>query len=64
MTEYKKCEGCEECRHWSWCSLRPFTFEELGPCPCWNCLVKSMCHKLCEDYNEWYKNEFVFEETD
>lgn len=55
INKYRHCIGCfsynskdEECAH---CFVMPIC------CPCQKCLVKSMCHKPCEKFEEYYADE-------
>jgi len=45
--EYEECKGCSVVDD---CGFLFFNTEET--CPCFNCLIKPMCRKACE---EWIK---------
>lgn len=46
---------CNECAQWFWrCSFREIKLADRDSCPCCNCLVKSMCNDICEEFiNCW-----------
>jgi len=44
--KYKRCEGCLM----SICNYAKYNLED-NPCPCTECIVKSMCQSSCEKYD-------------
>jgi hypothetical protein len=48
INEYPNCNGCgTECEM--------IEFNKNRSCPCTQCLVKTMCHDMCEEWGEWYE---------
>ncbi len=57
MTSEKNCKGCrtlisiEKLNH----DCCYYTYNENGDCPCTLCVIKAMCDKACDNYDEWTK---------
>ena len=62
INKYRHCIGCvsyiskdeayiskdKECK---------YVFVMPNVCPCQNCLIKTMCHKPCDSFKEYYADE-------
>jgi len=55
-----ECEGCD--LDWKNCAMRKVLIKlrqykpDYSPCPCFECLVKIICRKNCDELNMYYQN--------